>query len=84
MGSHPKEERRKKVSSSLIQHGLHKFSIILCLRDITIDQIIASKQKALYAYQQLKKASFALCQTFIEELAAARAAIRNHSQATEL
>ena len=84
MGSHPQEERRKKVSSSLIQRGLHKFSIVLRLRDITIKQIIASKQTALHAYQQLKKNSFALCQTFIEELAAACAAIGNHSQATEL
>ena len=84
MGSYPQEERRKKVSSSLIQRGLHKFSIVLRLRNITIEQIIAYKQTALHAYQQLKKNSSALHRTFIEELAAARTATGNHSQATEL
>ena len=45
-----KKKEGKKVSSSLIQCGLHQFLLVLWLRGITIEQIIASKQMALHAY----------------------------------
>ena len=46
-----KKKEGKKVSSSLIQRSLHKFSIVLRLRDTSIEQILTFKQTALHAYR---------------------------------
>ena len=47
------------------------------IRDITIEQAILEKRKALKEYRALKKSSWALRQTHLEELAEAKAAISN-------
>ena len=65
--------------SWMARHHLH-----FRVRDITIAQIIAHQKEALKEYRAMKKSSVALRQTYLEDLAVARAATGNNSRATEL
>ena len=60
-------------------------TLVFHLPDITLDFIILQKQAALKEYRSLKKSSRAFCQTYLEELAEARAAVgSNNSRATKI
>jgi hypothetical protein len=54
------------------------------IRDITIEQAIANKRRALTEYRDIKKSSQALRQTHLEDLAEAKAALGNMTKASAL
>jgi hypothetical protein len=54
------------------------------IRDITTKQAILEKRKALKEYRELKQSSKVLCQTHLEDLAEAKAAIGNVTKASAI
>ena len=79
-----KKKLGRHVSSSLLQRGMLKHHIPDRIRDITIEQAIAGKRRALKEYRDMKKSSQALRQTHLEELAEAKAALGHTTKASVL
>jgi hypothetical protein len=79
-----KKKLGRHISSSLLQQGMLKHHISDCIRDISIQQAILSKQAALKEYRQLRKSSWSLRQSHLEDLAEAKAAIGNTTKAAAL
>jgi len=79
-----KKKEGRRVSSRLISRGMARHHLMFRVRDITISQIIDNKKAALKAYHSLKQSSTVLRQTYLEELAEARALAGNNSKAVEL
>jgi signal recognition particle subunit SEC65 len=79
-----KKKEGRRVSSRLLARGMARHQIVLCVRDITIEQIIAKRQAAIKDYRSLKKSSAALRTTHLKDLAEARAKAGNNTKATEI
>lgn len=72
------------ISSSLLQHHMLRFQIADKIWDITFNHAIKEKQTALKEYRELKKSSRSLHLTYLEELAAVKAASGNATKASTL
>ena len=79
-----KKKLGRHISSSLLQWGMKKFWISDHIQDISLKMAIHNKWVALKEYRELKKLSWSLQQTHLEDLAAAKAAVGNTSKAAAL